>query len=206
MKKIPIILIAAVGLVLHPPAIAKDTLTIGITQFPSTFHPNIDSMMANLHSISHPAAVLVHDPKWNLICMLCPLPTIDNGLAMPERTPEGKQGIAVTFTIRLDATWGDGTGLYKRRRLHLARHCHKQTGVSGFEFYKRVYKINIKNDKTFTLHMDKLFSITTRSAGLNFAHLEGDFQVEPGGVPQQNNSMQIPHTKASISALTAYLR
>ena len=177
MKKILLILIAGMGLVLHPPAIAKDTLTIGITQFPSTFHPNIDSMMAKTYILSATRRPFtVHDPKWNLICMLCTqLPTIENGLATPEKTPEGKQGIAVTYTIRLDAAWGDGTPVSTKDvdfTWRVGR--HKQTGVSGFEFYNRVYKINIKNDKTFTLHMDKLFFDYNSIGGFELlpAHLE----------------------------------
>ena len=85
MRKILIILIALVGLVLHPPAIAKDTLTIGMTQFPSTFHPNIDSMLAKTYILSATRRPFtVHDPTWKLICMLCTqLPTIENGLAVP---------------------------------------------------------------------------------------------------------------------------
>ena len=153
----------------------------------------------------------VHDPKWNLICMLCTqLPTIENGLAMPERTPEGKQGIAVTFTIRLDATWGDGTPVSTKDvdfTWRVGR--HKQTGVSGFEFYKRVYKINIKNDKTFTLHMDKLFFDYNSIGGFELlpAHLEEHiFKSSP--VEYRNRTTFDTDTthKASISALTAYLR
>src|SRR3546814_10472379 len=42
--------------------------------------------------------------------MLCTkLPTIENGLAVPEDLPDGTRGIAVTYTLRPDARWGDGT-------------------------------------------------------------------------------------------------
>ena len=177
MKKIFALVIAAAGLALHPPALAKDTLTIGMTQFPSTFHPNIDSMLAKTYILSATRRPFTaHDPAWNLTCMLCTqLPTIENGLAVPETTPEGKQGIAVTYTIRRDATWGDGTPVSTKDvdfTWRVGR--HKQTGVSGFEFYKRVYKINRKNDKTFTLHTDKLFFNYNSIGGFELlpAHLE----------------------------------
>jgi hypothetical protein len=46
----------------------------------------------------------VYDPNWQLICMLCvELPTLENGGAVRETTPDGKPGIAVTYTIRPDA-------------------------------------------------------------------------------------------------------
>ena len=33
---------------------------------------------------------------------------------------------------------------------------HPQSGVSGAELYRRITGIDVKNDKTFTLHFDKL--------------------------------------------------
>ena len=57
----------------------------------------------------------VYDADWKLVCMLCAeLPTIENGLAHPETTPDGKQGIAVTYSIRPEARWGDGTPITTR--------------------------------------------------------------------------------------------
>ncbi|MGY9002637.1 MAG: hypothetical protein ACKVIF_05550, partial [Rhodospirillales bacterium] len=62
---------------------AKDELTIGITQFPSTFHPNIDSMMAKTYILAMTRRPFTaFDKNWKLVCLLCTkLPTIENGLA-----------------------------------------------------------------------------------------------------------------------------
>ncbi|MFC7543205.1 hypothetical protein ACFQU2_32245 [Siccirubricoccus deserti] len=89
----------------------RDTLTIGITQYPSTFHPNIENMAAKSYVLGFARRPLtVYDPDWRLACMLCEtLPTLGNGLAALETTPEGKPGIRVTFRLRADARWGDGT-------------------------------------------------------------------------------------------------
>ena len=80
----------------------SDTLTIGITQFPSTFHPNIDSMMAKSYVLAMTMRPFtVFDAQWKLVCMLCiKLPTLENGMAVRETTQQGKEGIAVTYTIR----------------------------------------------------------------------------------------------------------
>src|SRR3546814_16047218 len=58
----------------------------------------------------------VYDQQWELICMLCTeLPSIEAGTAVPEDLPpdvEGAgdgRGIAMTYTLQPDATWGDGT-------------------------------------------------------------------------------------------------
>ena len=100
----------------------------------------------------------VYDADWQLVCMLCTeLPTIENGLAVPEKTPDGKDGIAVTYTIRSDAVWGDGTPITTRDVVftwEVGR--HPKSGVIPKEFYRSLYKIDVKDDKTFTLHFDKL--------------------------------------------------
>src|SRR5918994_2201228 len=90
---------------------AKDELVIGITQFPSTFHPNIDSMAAKSYILGMAQRPFTtFDADWQLVCMLCTeLPTIENGLAKIEQQDDGSAGIALTYTILPDATWGDGT-------------------------------------------------------------------------------------------------
>src|SRR5262245_45360714 len=90
---------------------AHDTLTIGISQFPSNFNPLINSMVAKAYvdgMVLRPFTTF--DKDWNRICMLCTeLPTFENGKAVKEQTADGKQGVALTYTIRPDAKWGDGT-------------------------------------------------------------------------------------------------
>ncbi len=137
----------------------RDELVIGITQFPSTFHPNIDSMLAKTYILAFSRRPFTtSDKDWKLVCMLCvTLPTIENGLAVPERTPEGKQGIAVTYTIRPDANWGDGTPVTTKDVVFTWKvGRHKKTGVSNSEFYRSLYKVDVKDAKAFTLHFDKL--------------------------------------------------
>jgi len=164
---------------------ANSTLTIGMTQFPSTFHPNIDSMLAKTYILSATRRPFtVHDPNWNLICMLCTqLPTIENGLAVIEKTPDGKKGIAVTYTIHPKARWGDGTPVTNRDVIftwQVGR--HPKTGVSGFELYRRIYNISVVKDKTFTLHFDKVFFDYNSIGGFELipAHLDKNiFETNP---------------------------
>ena len=167
-----------------PARAAKDELVIGITQFPSTFNPNIDSMLAKSYVLGMTRRPFtVFDADWQLVCMLCTeLPTIENGLAVPETTPDGKQGIAVTFTIRPDAVWGDGTPITTRDVLftwEVGR--HPKSGVIPKEFYRSLYAIDAEDDKTFTLHFDKLtFDYNAINAfDLLPAHLEEAAFSEP---------------------------
>ena len=66
---VSISILAAVLLLLCAvwPAQAKDRdqLTIGITQYPSTFHPNIDSMLAKSYILGFTRRPFtVHDQDW----------------------------------------------------------------------------------------------------------------------------------------------
>ena len=105
----------ALALTLMAPAAAsaapaKDTLVIGISQFPRNFNPNIESMLAKSYILAMARRPLTaYDADWKLICMLCTqVPSYANGRAKNETTADGKPGIAVTYTIRPGATWGDG--------------------------------------------------------------------------------------------------
>ena len=151
--------VLAAAIFTGPAKAARDSLVIGITQFPSTFHPNIDSMLAKTYILALTRRPLTtYDKNWRLICMLCvTLPTIENGLAVPETAPEGKRGIAVTYAIRADAKWGDGTPVTTKDVIFTWKvGRHKKTGVANSELYRSLYKIDVKDSKTFTLHFDKL--------------------------------------------------
>src|ERR1700730_15034436 len=88
-----------------------DTLTIGITQFPSTLNPNIEAMAAKSYVLGLALRPFtVYDADWKLPCLFCTdLPSIDNGRAVPADLDGGTKGIDLTYTIRPDAHWGDGT-------------------------------------------------------------------------------------------------
>ena len=151
----------------------KNELVIGITQFPSTLHPNIDSMLAKtyvLGMVRRPFTV--YDPDWKLVCLLCTqLPTLENGGAVIEPLPDGKQGIAVTYTIHPQATWGDGTPVTTSDVLftwEVGR--DPRSGIAAQEGYRRILKIDAKDTKTFTLHVDR---VTFDYAAIN------DFELLP---------------------------
>lgn len=137
----------------------RDTLVIGITQFPSTFHPNIDAMMAKTYILAMTRRPLTaYDQDWRLVCLLCTeLPTIENGLAKPERSAGGRRGIAVTFKIHPKATWGDGVPVTAKDVLFtwtVGR--HPKSGVGDMEFYRSLERVEVVDDKTVVLHFDKL--------------------------------------------------
>ncbi|HTH18300.1 MAG TPA: peptide ABC transporter substrate-binding protein, partial [Magnetospirillum sp.] len=61
-----------------PEARNKTELIIGINQFPATFHPNIESMLAKTYVLDMATRPFTaYDADWKLVCLLCEtLPTI----------------------------------------------------------------------------------------------------------------------------------
>jgi peptide/nickel transport system substrate-binding protein len=151
----------AISLLLSLPALGDEraSLTIGITQFPSTLNPNIDAMAAKSYVLGMALRPFtVYDADWQLVCLLCvSLPSIDNGLAVPVDLADGKKGIDITYTIRPEANWGDGAPVTTedvRFTYEVGR--DPKSAVGNAELYRRITGIDVKDDKTFTLHVDKL--------------------------------------------------
>ncbi len=135
------------------------TLTIGITQYPYTLHPNIDSMAAKSYVLMMTMRPFTEfDAEWKLRCYLCTtLPTFENGLAVRVPNRDGGDGVALTFTIQPDATWGDGTPVTTEDVLftwEVGR--HPLSGVASAELYRRIERIEVLDDKRFVLYLSKL--------------------------------------------------
>ena len=159
--RIPLTAAAAAVALLSAPALhAQDkTLNIGVSQFAATLHPSIEPAVAKSMVLDMARRPLTtFDADWELICMLCTeLPSIENGLAVLETTPEGKDGIAVTYTLQPDATWGDGTPITTEDVMftwEVGR--HEQSAFANIEAYREIYGIDVVDEKTFTLHIDKV--------------------------------------------------
>ncbi|MGB0682979.1 MAG: peptide ABC transporter substrate-binding protein [Magnetovibrionaceae bacterium] len=173
------------------PAWADKDLTIGITQYPANYHPSIESMLAKTYILSATRRpITIFDADWNLICMACEtLPTLENGLAERYTTPEGKEGIKVTYTLKPDLFWGDGTPVTTKDVLHTwTVGKHPKSGFGASEVFRRILQIDVKDDRTFTLHQDR---VTFRYNAINGfellpAHLDAPFAENMDGYRQQN--------------------
>jgi peptide/nickel transport system substrate-binding protein len=171
-------LVAAATLLLAAlPAAAKDELVLGITQYPANFNPVIEAMAAKTYILAMAKRPLVaFDAEWKLVCLLCTeLPTIENGRAEPIELEGGGHGIKVTYTIRPEAKWGDGTPVSTDDVLFSYEvGKHPMSGVTAQEPYRRILKIETKEDKkTFTLHLDRrYFDFAARTFELLPAHVE----------------------------------
>jgi peptide/nickel transport system substrate-binding protein len=180
------ILTASLALLLGTPAPSPaGELKVGITQYPSTLHPLIDSMLAKSYVLAMTRRpITAYDHDWQLICMLCvELPSIENGLAVPETLADGTEGIAVTYQLHPHATWGDGTPVTTEDVVltwEVGR--HPKSGVAGFEAFRRILSIDVIDDKTFTVNVDRITFTYNASGGFDLlpAHLERPiFEADP---------------------------
>jgi peptide/nickel transport system substrate-binding protein len=137
----------------------REQLAIGITQYPSTFHPNIDSMAAKSYVLGFARRPLtVHDPEWELACQLCDtVPSLQNGLAERETTPDGRPGLRVTWRLREGLRWGDGTPVTSED-LRFAWEAGRafETGFGGAEFYRSAYEAIVPDARSITLRFDRV--------------------------------------------------
>jgi peptide/nickel transport system substrate-binding protein len=183
-RRLVVLILAAMLFAAGSARAAKDDLVIGITQFPSTFHPLIDSMLAKSYILAMTRRpVTIYDADWQLTCLLCTeLPTLENGLAKLEDLPDGRKGIAITVKLDPDATWGDGTPVTSDDMVftwEVGR--HPQSGVGDAEAFKRILDVEVVDDKTFVLHVDRVTFDYNNLNGLDLlpAHLERDEFADP---------------------------
>jgi peptide/nickel transport system substrate-binding protein len=176
--------ICLVLLCLAAPLAAKDTLTIGISQFPRNFNPHIEAMLVKSYILSMAQRpFIVYDADWKLKCMLCvELPSLENGGAKIEKTKDGKLGIAITYTIRPDAVWGDGVPVTAKDVVftwNVGR--DKRSGFSNIEPFQRITSIDVHSDKKFTVHASKFTCDYQTQYSLDVlpAHIEAKNFADP---------------------------
>jgi len=141
------------------PARAKEELVIGVSQFPTAFHPNLESHVTQGYVLAMTQRPFTaYNADWELVCMLCTeLPTLENGKAVIEQQDDGTDGIALTYSIQEGATWGDGTPVTTDDVVFTYDvGKHPKSGVSNAELYRRITSIDVIDEKTFTLHIDRV--------------------------------------------------
>jgi len=177
-------LLAALVLALGAlPAEARE-LRIGLSQYPSTFNLLTEASVAQSYVNGMTRRpVTAYDQDWKLVCMLCvELPSLENGLAKFETTPSGEQGMAVTYSLQPGATWGDGTPVTAADVVftwEVGRNPLSGT-VSG-EAFRRILAIDVIDEKTFTLHQDRVeYNYAAMALELLPAHIERPlFEADP---------------------------
>lgn len=165
---------------------AKKHLTIGMAQYPGTLHRSFSGLSAARYVQS----LMLREPTYydsqaQLQCNACVnVPTLENGLARIVEGDGGERGIAVTFQIKPNLNWGDGSPVTSddfKLRWQIGR--HPDTGAVGASWFINIEQFEVVDDKTFTLHYKKAnyeYSNIRRLPPIN-ARLERPiFESDPG--------------------------
>jgi peptide/nickel transport system substrate-binding protein len=180
LSRIRVALVALLALGLSATAAhaaSKERLVIGISQYPSTLHPSFDSMLAKSYVVAMTRRpITTYDADWELTCLLCTgLPTIEDGTAVPQTAENGEDGIAVTFELIPEAVWGDGTPLTTRDiAFSVEMGKAPEVGVDNAELFRRIDRVEIHDERRFTLHVNKRTCGFDSLSGLSVlpAHIE----------------------------------
>ncbi len=171
-------------LILAAAKAAKDELVIGISQFPTGFHPNLSSHVALslIHGMTR-RPFTVFDADWKLICLLCAkLPSREDGTIRDWQTDEGKPGLEVDYAIRGDAVWGDGTPVTTKDVLFTWKIGRvPEAGINNQELYRRMEKVIALDDKRFTIQWNKRTCDAEAINGFEIvpSHLEAAAAADP---------------------------
>ena len=159
---------------LAAPARAKDELVLAMTQSPGTMNPLISSMLAKslIHNMTA-RPITAYDANSRLICLVCTeLASLNNGRARIVDLPDGKKGMEMDVELR-PMVWGDGVPVTAKDvafTLEVGR--HPLSGVASSEGYKRILKLDIKDDRHFTVTVDRV----------TFDYDSFDFQIVPAHI------------------------
>ncbi len=150
---------------------ARDTLTIGIAEFPSSLHPSIDPLLIKTYVLGFATrTVTTYGPGNRLICLLCTeVPTLENGLARKEGN-----GLAVTLKLRPGLQWGDGEPVTARDIAFTWRVGRDpNAGFSNTNSWTRATSVDVVDDHTAVLHLDRPVVSYAQWDQLLPEHIEG---------------------------------
>ena len=162
------LLLAAPG----PAAAApKDDFTIGIAEFPASFHPSIDALLIKNYVLGFGIrTITTYDKDGKLICLLCTeVPTLENGLAKREGN-----GLAVTIKLKPDLAWADGTPVTARDLAFTWKVGRDpNSGFSNSNAWTRATSVDVVDDHTAVLHLDRTLVSFAQWDQILPEHIEG---------------------------------
>ena len=179
-------------LCLAAPAQARDTLTIGLSSFPTQFHPYADPEAVKSYIEGFALRpVTAFDATWHNTCLLCAeLPSQDGGTVKIEERPPGLPGMAVTVKLREGLKWGDGVPVTTKDLAFTARIGHDpQSGFANTRTWGKVESVEIIDDLTAVLHLDEVSSEFDRIGELLPEHLEAPIYDKAGPAEYLHQSL-----------------
>ncbi len=176
MKRIVTLAAAGALLLGVGAAQAKDDLVIGVAQFPSSLHPDIDAEVikgyVNAFTIRQ---ITAYDKNWKNSCLLCTeLPSLDNGLAKIEKRPDGSTGMSVTLKLKPDLKWGDGVPV-TAKDVAFTWQVGKDpaSGFSNSNPWSRASSVDVVDDHTIVMHLSRVRVDYAQWDSILPEHIEG---------------------------------
>ena len=159
---------------------AKDTLVIGVAQFPASLHPYISSQTVQFYTIGFATRpVSAFNAAGKPTCLLCTeLPSLENGLARIEALPGGGQGLAVTIKLTPELKWGDGVPVTARDLAFTWKMgSDPAAGFSNIYTWSRAKSVEVVDDHTAVLHLDRTIVTFQLWDYLLPEHIEGPIRA-----------------------------
>ena len=186
--------------ILAGPAAAKDSLVIGVAQFPASLHPYIPAQTVQHYVVgfaNRPVTAFDNDGK--AACLLCTtLPTLENGLAKIEDQPDGSHGLAVTIKLKPELKWGDGEPVTAEDiRFTWALGRDPANGFNNLYSWERAKSVEVVDAHTAILHLDRTLTSYQMWDWLLPEHLERA-AMPPGGTALD----YINHTRFNVAPTT----
>ncbi len=170
------------ALTLQLPSARADRLTIGVSQYAASLNPLLEASVAQSYLLGMTLRPLTfYDADWNLVCGIClDLPTFDNGMAQRQTLDDGSKGVAVTYRLKPDLTWDDGTPVTSAD-LKLAWEIGRDRAVGAVvgESFRRVLEVTTPDARTVTFLVDHVpFNYNASNLIPMPAHVEGPIYRE----------------------------
>ena len=151
-------ILAAVAILFMTAVQAKDSLVIGVAQFPASLHPYISSQTVQFYTLGFALRpVTAFSVEGKPVCLLCSeLPTLDNGLAKIEDTPDGGKGLAVTIKLKPDLAWSDGVPVTAQDVAFTWKlGSNPASGFSNNYVWSRATAVDVVDAHTAVLHLPR---------------------------------------------------
>jgi peptide/nickel transport system substrate-binding protein len=179
-----LILLAFLLLASLPAWARPGDLVIGMSQFPSSLHADIDSEVVKSYVLGFVVRhITAYDKDWHNSCLLCTeLPSLENGLARIEDLPGGGKGMAVTIKLKPGLAWGDGEPVTARDIAFTWRLGHDpRSGFSNVHPWSRASRVDVVDDLTAVLHLDKIVTSFDEWDEILPEHIEGPVAAKSAG-------------------------
>lgn len=165
------------------PGYCKDELILGISQAPGAMNPlNSSTMAQSLIQNMTGRPFTAYDSHWKIVCLLCTeVPSLEAGTARVVELPDGRKGMEIDAEMK-PMRWGDGKPVTTRDvafTIEVGK--HPLSGVASAEGYRRIVKLDIKDDHRFTYTIDRVtFHYNNIGLRLLPAHIERPiFEANP---------------------------